>query len=39
VTSGCCLASLSPGGYLMRTVVRLDGKPVGTVVRTLRKVQ
>ena len=30
---------LAPGDYLMRAVVSLDGKPVGKVVRTLRKSQ
>jgi len=33
------IASLAPGDYLMRAVVSLDGKPVGKVVRTLRKSQ
>jgi len=31
------IAGLAPGDYLMRAVVNLDGKPVGKVVRTLRK--
>ena len=34
---GFSIASLAPGDYLMRAVVSLDGKPVGKVVRTLRK--
>jgi hypothetical protein len=34
---GFNIANLSPGDYLMRAVVSLDGKPVGKVVRTLRK--
>lgn len=34
---GFSVASLQPGDYLMRAVVSLDGKPVGRVVRTLRK--
>jgi hypothetical protein len=34
---GFSIASLSPGDYLMRAIVSLDGKPVGKVVRTLRK--
>lgn len=34
---GFSIASLAPGDYLMRAVVNLDGKPVGKVVRTLRK--
>jgi hypothetical protein len=29
--------SLPPGDYLMRAVILLDGKPVGRVMRTLRK--
>jgi hypothetical protein len=36
---GFSIASLAPGDYLMRAVVSLDGKPVGKVVRTLRKSQ
>lgn len=36
---GFSIASLSPGDYLMRAIVSLDGKPVGKVVRTLRKTQ
>ena len=36
---GFNIASLAPGDYLMRAVVSLDGKPVGKVVRTLRKSQ
>jgi hypothetical protein len=36
---GFSIASLAPGDYLMRAVVNLDGKPVGKVVRTLRKSQ
>jgi hypothetical protein len=36
---GFSIASLSPGDYQMRAVVSLDGKPVGKVVRTLRKTQ
>jgi hypothetical protein len=31
------IAALPPGEYLMRATVSLDGKPVGRVVRTLRK--
>lgn len=34
---GFSIATLPPGEYLMRAVVSLDGKPVGKVVRTLRK--
>ena len=34
---GFSIAALPPGEYLMRAVVSLDGKPVGKVVRTLRK--
>ena len=34
---GFDVANLQPGDYLMRAVVSLDGKPVGKVVRTLRK--
>jgi hypothetical protein len=34
---GFGIDSLEPGDYLMRAVVSLDGKPVGKVVRTLRK--
>jgi len=34
---GFSVASLEPGDYLMRAVVSLNGKPVGRVVRTLRK--
>ena len=34
---GFSIHSLPPGDYLMRAVVSLDGKPVGKVVRTLRK--
>ena len=34
---GFSIATLEPGEYLMRAVVSLDGKPVGKVVRTLRK--
>jgi hypothetical protein len=34
---GFSIDSLAPGDYLMRAVVSLDGKPVGRVVRTLRK--
>jgi hypothetical protein len=34
---GFSIAALEPGEYLMRAVVSLDGKPVGRVVRTLRK--
>lgn len=36
---GFSIASLAPGDYLMRAVVSLNGKPVGKVVRTLRKAQ
>jgi hypothetical protein len=36
---GFSIATLAPGDYLMRAVVSLDGKPVGRVVRTLRKTQ
>jgi len=36
---GFSIASLPPGDYLMRATVTLDGKPVGKVVRTLRKSQ
>ena len=34
---GFSIADLAPGDYLMRATVSLDGKPVGRVVRTLRK--
>jgi hypothetical protein len=34
---GFSIEALQPGDYLMRAVVSLDGKPVGKVVRTLRK--
>lgn len=34
---GFAIDQLPPGDYLMRAVVSLDGKPVGKVVRTLRK--
>jgi len=34
---GFSIDALAPGDYLMRAVVSLDGKPVGKVVRTLRK--
>jgi hypothetical protein len=34
---GFSIGSLPAGDYLMRAVVSLDGKPVGKVVRTLRK--
>lgn len=36
---GFSIASMAPGDYLMRAIVSLDGKPVGKVVRTLRKTQ
>jgi hypothetical protein len=36
---GFNIGSLAPGDYLMRAIVNLDGKPVGKVVRTLRKTQ
>jgi hypothetical protein len=34
---GFNISSLAPGDYQMRAIVNLDGKPVGKVVRTLRK--
>jgi hypothetical protein len=34
---GFNITSLAPGDYQMRAIVNLDGKPVGKVVRTLRK--
>jgi hypothetical protein len=34
---GFSIATLPPGDYLMRAIVVLDNKPVGKVVRTLRK--
>ena len=34
---GFSIDALAPGDYLMRAIVNLDGKPVGKVVRTLRK--
>ena len=34
---GFNIGGLPAGDYLMRAVVSLDGKPVGRVVRTLRK--
>ena len=37
--TGFSIAGLSPGDYQIRAVVTLDGKPVGRVVRTLRKTQ
>ena len=36
---GFSITSLAPGDYQMRAVINLDGKPVGRVVRTLRKTQ
>lgn len=36
---GFGIESLPAGDYVMRAVVSLDGKPVGRVVRTLRKAQ
>ena len=36
---GFSIASLAPGDYQMRAVIKLDGKSVGRVVRTLRKTQ
>ena len=39
VFGGFSIASLAPGDYQMRAIVNLDGKPVGKVVRTLRKAQ
>jgi hypothetical protein len=36
---GFNIDGLAPGDYLIRAVVLLDGKPVGKVVRTLRKVK
>ena len=36
---GFNIGGLPAGDYLMRAVVNLDGKPVGKVVRTLRKSQ
>ena len=36
---GFSIASLAPGDYQMRAVIKLDGKAVGRVVRTLRKTQ
>ena len=36
---GFSIASLAPGDYQMRAIVSVDGKPVGKVVRTLRKSQ
>jgi hypothetical protein len=32
------IASLAPGDYLVRAIVTIDGRPAGTVYRTLRKV-
>ena len=32
------IASLAPGDYLVRAIVNIDGRPAGTVYRTLRKV-
>src|SRR5262245_1608303 len=34
---GFGIESLAPGDYLMRATVKLDGKAVGRVIRTLRK--
>jgi hypothetical protein len=31
------IASLTPGDYMVRAIVSLDGRPVGRVARTLRK--
>jgi hypothetical protein len=36
---GFDISRLAPGDYVMRAVVSLDGKPVGRITRTLRKVQ
>lgn len=36
---GFDIRRMAPGDYLMRAVVSLDGKPVGRVTRTLRKVR
>ena len=36
---GFDISRMAPGDYLMRAVVSLDGKPVGRVTRTLRKVR
>jgi hypothetical protein len=36
---GFSIATLEPGDYQMRAIVSVDGKPVGKVVRTLRKSQ
>jgi hypothetical protein len=36
---GFNIAPLEPGDYQMRAIISLDGKPVGKVVRTLRKSQ
>jgi VWFA-related protein len=33
------LTSLGPGDYLVRAIVSLDGRPVGRIYRTLRKVK
>jgi hypothetical protein len=32
------IASLTPGDYLVRAIVNINGRPAGTVYRTLRKV-
>jgi hypothetical protein len=34
---GFAISGLAPGDYQLRAIVSLDGKPVGKVVRTLRK--
>jgi hypothetical protein len=31
------IASLPPGDYIIRAIVSVDGRPVGRVLRTLRK--
>ena len=36
---GFDISGMRPGDYLVRAVVSLDGKPVGKVVRTLRKTE
>ena len=39
IWGGFGLAPLAPGDYLMRVIVSVNGKPAGTVTRTLRKLK
>ena len=38
VTGAIPIAPLSPGDYVVRAIVSVDGRPVGRVTRTLRKI-